>query len=132
MGEHHRVTEQGKHLGALTSKMHDKGIQILAAEGLNNLDLPTVRKEMCASCACRAGTVPNGCAQTQLDLIKAAVDGKPFLCHAPMDGKMCAGWLAVRAFHAQFPAQPLIDMAKNWEYSPPDNAEQSTQSMKDE
>ena len=84
-------------MGKNAARLAALGAKLLASDGLVDLDLPMLRDEMCASCACRAGTVPNGCLQTQLDFLKSAADGKPFLCHAPLDGRMCAGWVRVRA-----------------------------------
>jgi len=65
--------------------------------------------------------VPNGCMQTQLDLLKAAAEGQPFLCHAPMDGRICAGWASVRAQlgATPLPAAVLALLAKH-EYSQAD------------
>lgn len=34
------------------------------------------------TCACQPGSVPNGCLQTQLDFLKAAAEGMPFLLAA--------------------------------------------------
>lgn len=104
------------------ARVAELGRKRLEAEGLTNLGLPTIRDEMCPSCACRPGTVPNGCLQTQLDFLKAVVQGDRFLCHAPMDGKACAGWIAARAEHASRPLpQQITDLAAAWEYSPPDD-----------
>lgn len=118
--EHHRVSPEGRTLGALAARLAELGRRLVDV-AIAGLDVPMVRNEMCASCACRQGTVPNGCAQTQMDLLKSAVEGKPFLCHAPMDGRMCAGWVRVRA---QIVAMPLPLEAQaivaRWEYSPPD------------
>lgn len=117
----HRVTPTGEAMGRNASRLAELGRRRLETAGLTGLNLPAMRDEMCASCACRPGTVPNGCLQTQLDLLKAAVEGERFLCHAPKDGRMCAGWLRVRA---QLVAEPLPPEAQaliaRWEYSPPD------------
>ena len=83
---------------------------------------PGLRDDMCKSCACRPGTVPNGCLQTQLDLLKAASEGRPFLCHAPRDGRICAGWASVRA---QLGITPLpaavVGLLARHDYSAPDS-----------
>lgn len=92
--------------------------------GLIGIKAPGLRDQMCASCACRPGGVPNGCLQTQLDLLKAVCEGKPFLCHAPKDGRMCAGWAGVRAEHVADPMPaPIQAIVERWEYSPPDGAQ---------
>lgn len=118
---HSRTCETGMAIGALTARMAELGARRLANDRLINLGLPGIRSEMCKSCACRAGTVPNGCLQTQLDFLKAVVEGEKFLCHAPKDGRICAGYIFARAEYA---ARPLPDSIKaiiaGWEYSPPD------------
>lgn len=119
--DHSRVSPAGKRLGASTARLAELGHQRLAAQGLTDLGLPTLRDEMCKSCACRAGTVPNGCMQTQLDFLKAAVEGRPFLCHAPADGRMCAGWARARAELVSRPLPAgMADLLAKHEYSPPD------------
>lgn len=79
---------------------------------------------MCKTCACQPGSVPNGCFQTQMDFLKAAAEAKPFLCHSPMDGRICAGWVRARAELAANPLPPraMWLLAKH-EYSPPDDTE---------
>src|SRR5690348_12045396 len=94
---HPRVSEEGQLLGAYMALLANEGRRRLNELGVASLETPGSRGEMCASCACREGTVPNGCAQTQMDLLKAVVEGGRFLCHAPNDGRMCAGFLAARA-----------------------------------
>ncbi len=124
MKDHHRVTDEGRQLGRLTAAMAERGRAILESQGLIGIDLPGLRDEMCASCACRPGTVPNGCLQTQLDLLKTVVEGKPFLCHAPHDGKLCAGWSGARAEHVAHPLPAaVVAMTEAWEYSPPDDVQ---------
>ena len=124
MKDHHRVSEEGRQLGRLTAAMADRGRAILAAQGLVGISMPGLRDEMCASCACRPGTVPNGCLQTQLDLLKTVVEGKPFLCHAPHDGKLCAGWAGARAEHVARPMPAaVVAMTEAWNYLPPDDVQ---------
>lgn len=119
---HSRVTPQGKFMGDNAVRLAELGRARLAEAGLTDLNLPMLRDEMCKTCACQPGSVPNGCLQTQMDFLKAASEGKPFLCHAPKDGRMCAGWARVRAELVKNPlptqAQALI---AKWEYSPPDD-----------
>lgn len=124
MKVHNRVSEEGRQLGRLTSAMAERGRAILESQGLSGIALPGLRDEMCPSCACRPGTVPNGCLQTQLDLLKTVVEGKPFLCHAPHDGKLCAGWAGARAEHVARPLPAaVVAMTNAWEYSPPDDVQ---------
>ncbi len=125
--DHHRVSPAGRQLGAVTARLAERGRTVLARGGVDLVAaeaIPdsSVRAEMCTSCACRPGGVPNGCLQTQMDLLKALVEGKPFLCHAPKNGKLCAGWLAARAAIVALGPMPpsVIEMVSGWEYSPPD------------
>lgn len=119
--KHARVTPEGRFIGLASARLAERGLAILRAQGLAGLDHPSFRADMCPSCACRNGTVPNGCLQTQLDLLKSVIDGKGFLCHAPADGRLCAGWMRARAAHAKNPLPQFIQrMLADWEYSPPD------------
>lgn len=119
--DHSRVSPTGKAMGAQLARIAERGRARMEAQGLTSLNLPMLRDEMCKSCAARPGTVPNGCLQTQMDILKAASEGKPFLCHAPADGKLCAGWAGARA---ELVAKPLPAeaqaMVASWDYSPPD------------
>ena len=118
---HSRVTPQGREMGKSTARMAESGLAILKAQGLENVSLPTLRDKMCKSCACQPGSVPNGCLQTQLDLLKVAVEGSPFLCHAPFDGRMCAGWARLRAHIVINPVPKAIaDLLARHQISPPD------------
>lgn len=121
---HARVTPQGLAMGKNAARLADLGRKRLESEGLANLNMPTLRDDMCKSCACQLWSVPNGCLQTQMDFLKAAVEGKPFLCHAPLDGRMCAGWVRARA---ELVANPLPKEAaallEKWEYTPPDDGQ---------
>jgi hypothetical protein len=119
---HSRITPQGRSMGKNAARLAELGRRRLEADGLANLKIPTLRDEMCKSCACQPGSVPNGCLQTQMDLLKSAAEGKPFLCHAPMDGRMCAGWVRARAelVANPLPTQAAALLAK-WDYTPPDD-----------
>ena len=109
-------------MGKSAARLAELGRKRLEAGGLANLQMPMLRDEMCKSCACQPGSVPNGCLQTQMDFLKSAVEGKRFLCHAPMDGRMCAGWVRARA---ELVANPLptqaADMLAKWHYTPQDD-----------
>lgn len=116
-----RVTAEGQGIGRSVAKLAERGRALLSDKGLSGLGLPGARDDMCVSCACRPDTVPNGCLQTQMDFLKSVVEGVPFLCHAPKDGRMCAGWVAARAAHVARPLpDALQDKVKQWEFSPPD------------
>lgn len=129
---HSRVSKEGRLLGKYMALLANEGRRRLDEVGILSLETPGSRGEMCASCACRDGTVPNGCAQTQMDLLKAVVEGGRFLCHAPNDGRMCAGFLAARAAHIAKPIpQPLQEHAAAWEYSPPDPTRPATPTQGD-
>jgi len=119
--DHSRTTPQGRAMGKSAARLAELGRARLVALGLGAVNAPGLRDDMCKSCACRPGTVPNGCLQTQLDLLKAASDGRPFLCHSPRDGRICAGWASVRA---QLGITPLpaavVGLLARHEYSTPD------------
>lgn len=130
--EHHRVTPQGQAMGKNASRMAELGRARLAALGLDGVQAPMMRAEMCKSCACQPGSVPNGCLQTQLDFLKSVHEGNPFRCHAPMDGKMCAGWVRARAEVAANPLPPdVAALLDKWEYSPPDTDESQPNAMQE-
>lgn len=120
--DHSRVSPEGRAMGKSAARLAELGYARLRALGLADAKATALRADMCKSCACRPGTVPNGCLQTQMDLLKAAAEGKPFQCHAPRDGKLCAGWLRVRAeiVARPLPPQLLAELAA-WDYSPPDD-----------
>jgi hypothetical protein len=121
---HSRVTPKGRAMGSNAARLAELGLKRLKGLGLDGLEAPMLRNEMCKTCACRPGVVPNGCLQTQLDFLKSAHEGRPFLCHAPKDGKMCAGWVRVRA---ELVANPLpaeaVALLDKWEYSPSESEE---------
>ncbi len=79
--------------------------------------------ERCRSCAFTAGTVPNGCIQTQMDALKAVVEKIPFTCHQhDREGQICHGWFAARVAmrHAEEVKGPAPVTSCPWEFSPPD------------
>lgn len=88
--DHSRCTPEGRVLGKEIARLIQPGIDKLAAAGEPD--------ERCKTCAFRLGTVPNGCPQTQMDALKAAMEGKPFYCHAklPVPSVTCHGWFAAR------------------------------------
>lgn len=118
---HSRVTPEGQSMGESAARLAELGKQRLTEMGLAAVTAPRLRDRMCKTCACQRGSVPNGCMQTQLDFLKAAVEGKPFLCHAPHDGRLCAGWVRARAELVANPPPPeLLALIAQHEYSPPD------------
>lgn len=119
-----RVTPEGRRMGYNATRFAELGQRRLQQLGLDGAEFPRLRADMCKTCACRLGTVPNGCLQTQIDLLKAAAEGTPFLCHAPMDGKACAGWARMRAELVANPLPPqAMDLLAKWKFSPPDRAD---------
>lgn len=50
----------------------------------------------CGDCALRLGSVPNGCPETLMDLVKCLLESVPFYCHHATDGteptRLCAGY----------------------------------------
>lgn len=118
-----RVSPAGRALGGRVAAMAEAGERIIVA-ALGDRPMPReirIRSSMCPTCACRPGTVPNGCAQTQMDLLKAASEGGSFACHSPLDGTLCRGWAAVRAFVVRHPLPRRMRRAlQRHTYSPPD------------
>ena len=121
---HRRVTPEGQMMGANAARLAELGKRRLIYLGLAEVRAPRVREAMCTTCACQRGSVPNGCLQTQLDFLKAVIEGTPFLCHAPHDGRLCAGWVQARAEIAGNPPPPeLVALIAKHQYSPPDDEE---------
>lgn len=118
---HSRVTPEGLAMGKAAARLAKLGRDRLVEMGLDGVKGPGLRDEMCKTCACQPGSVPNGCLQTQLDFLKAVVEGEKFLCHSPKDGRICAGWVRARAEHVANPVPPQVAalLAKH-EFSPPD------------
>lgn len=112
-----RVTPEGRAMGEQLARLTERSIQRLAADGEED--------GRCKSCAFRAGTVPNGCLQTQMDALKAVIEDVPFLCHqAHSNGWPCHGWYAARVEvrrAEKVRGQPL-DIQCSWQFSPPDQA----------
>lgn len=121
MSEHNRVTKMGRAMGGISAQLAELGHKRLEEWGLQAVKAPRLREGMCKTCACQPGSVPNGCLQTQMDFLKSAAEGKPFLCHSPANGSICAGWVRARAELVAEPLPPeLLAMLGKWEYSPPD------------
>ena len=118
---HSRVTPEGKAMGKNAARLAELGRARLVEMGLDGVKGPGLRDEMCKTCACQPGSVPNGCLQTQMDFLKAAAEGRPFQCHSPLDGKLCAGWVRARAELVANPLPPqAMALIAKWDYSPPD------------
>lgn len=116
--DHKRVSPQGRALGAQLVRITEPAINALAAQGEPD--------ERCRSCAFRAGTVPNGCAQTQADAIKAVIENVPFMCHqADRLHQCCHGWFAARwaIRQAEKVKGPMPFVTCPWEFSKPDSVE---------
>ena len=108
--DHHRVSPEGQLLGKQMVRLYD-----LAQRRLGEDAEPG---ERCKSCAFREGTVPNGCAQTQLDISKCAADGIPFYCHQHK-GQLCHGWVIVRMGLGDL-LPPMAGTEHDYPLSPPD------------
>jgi hypothetical protein len=115
---HRRVSAAGRQAGAVMARLADAEIATLMREGEQD--------ERCQSCAFRAGTVPNGCAQTQLDVQKAVTEDVPFLCHCHRDrhgraNRICYGWFAVRRIVDRFERATGRTLPPcDYDFSPPD------------
>lgn len=118
---HSRVTAEGKRMGKSAARLAKLGRARLVQMGLAAVKAPRLRDEMCKTCACQPGSVPNGCLQTQMDFLKAAAEGRPFQCHSPLDGTLCAGWVRARAEIVANPLPPAaMALIAKWDYSPPE------------
>lgn len=116
-----RVSPKGKAMGKNATRLAALGLQRLQAAGLADVQAPMLRAEMCKTCACQPNTVPNGCLQTQMDFLKAATEGRPFLCHAPKDGHACAD--ATRKFDLCDSCLSKVGKAIDAAMAPPTSAE---------
>jgi hypothetical protein len=105
--DHHRVTPEGREAGQQHARLCEKAISKIGEPD-----------ERCKTCAFRAGTVPNGCLQTQLDVLKCVVEKKPFMCHHDLS-MPCFGWYAISAAIA---GKIPPGMTVPWDMSPPDEA----------
>lgn len=110
--DHERVSPEGKSMGLVMVRLVSPAIADMALEG--ELD------ERCSSCAFRYGTVPNGCLQTQLDVLKAVSEGKRFTCHMkePVGTVTCHGWYAARVALRRGGAR--METPCLWDFSAPD------------
>lgn len=83
-------TAEGYFLGDCLAALYDEHEPEVRAS------IPNI-PDRCATCAFRAGTLPNGCPSTVMDALKCIIEGHPFLCHTGMrDGEataVCAGYL---------------------------------------
>lgn len=116
--DHARVSPEGRAMGQQMVRLAEPWIGALARTGEPD--------ERCKSCAFRAGTVPNGCLQTQMDVLKAVIERTPFLCHQQdRKGLPCHGWFAaqVAIHHNEKTKGPMPVKTCPWEFSPADDAE---------
>lgn len=111
-----RISAAGQELGAEILRLSEPAIARLVSEGEPD--------ERCKSCAFRSGTVPAGCLQTQMDVLKAIIEDVPFLCHqADRKGWPCHGWYAsiVELKRKEKLLGPLPVSSCPWPFSPPDD-----------
>lgn len=111
-----RISAAGLELGAQILRLSEPAIARLVAEGEPD--------ERCKSCAFRPGTVPAGCLQTQMDVLKAIIEKVPFMCHqADKRGHICHGWYAagVEMRRKEDLLGPLPVTKCPWPFSPPDD-----------
>jgi hypothetical protein len=113
------VTPEGRALGEQMARMTEPAIAALVAEGEAD--------ERCKSCAFRAGTVPNGCLQTQMDVLKSVIEAVQFNCHQhDKQGQACHGWYAARVAVRRAEGargNPLGVIECPWPFSAPDEDE---------
>ena len=128
MSQRNRVTPEGRALGEQMARLAAKAL------AKQKLRFPKMA-DMCASCAFRPGTIPNGCPQTQMDALKAVMEEVPFLCHqSPRDDhgqytELCVGWLASYS-ELSLSGAPKIECP--WSFSPPDVEPTASQGERDE
>lgn len=96
-----RPTPEGQALGGELARLTDQA----EVEMLKRFPH---HRQRCQSCAFRAGTIPNGCPETVMDALKAAVEGVPFYCHQDLDDKghptrWCSGWAYTQQQHWRMP-----------------------------
>ena len=114
--DHKRVSPKGRALGLQMASLAGRAVAALAARDGES-------DERCKSCAFTHGTVPNGCLQTQMDVMKAVIEKTPFNCHqADRKGWPCHGWYAVTAVISETETVkgPLPVPECPWDFSPPD------------
>ncbi|MDQ2822438.1 MAG: hypothetical protein M3Y65_19020 [Pseudomonadota bacterium] len=106
--DHSRLSPEGQALGQQMARLYD-----IAMRRLGERADPG---ERCKSCAYRAGTVPNGCEQTQLDISKCLAEAIPFYCHQNV-GQLCHGWTTCHI--GLFDILPPLEC--DYPLSPPDS-----------
>lgn len=83
-------TPEGRMLGAQLARLAD-----IEEERLRER-FPKMHRR-CGDCALRLGTVPNGCPETLMDVVKGLVEHVPFYCHQKLDDGnpvlLCAGYM---------------------------------------
>jgi len=86
-----RPTPEGAQLGENLARFCDE------AEPAARLKAPALPPR-CNSCAFRKGPhVANGSPETQMDALKAVIEGVEFQCHEPARaGQPCSGWAMLR------------------------------------
>lgn len=108
--DHSRVTLEGKKIGKETARMANFMVKQLEAKGIED--------QRCKTCAFREGTVPNGCLQTQADVMKCVIEGNIFLCHQNLKTPApCFGYLAARSSIIQANGGQDFRAKVPWDYS---------------
>lgn len=83
-------TPEGRMLGEQLARLCD-----IEEERLRET-FPAMHRR-CGDCALRLGTVPNGCEETLMDVVKAVIEHVPFFCHKALTPEgapkiLCAGY----------------------------------------
>lgn len=108
--DHSRVSPEGKQVGEEMARLSDSEIKKLEEKG--------VADERCKTCAFRAGTVPNGCIQTQADAMKCVMEGHLFICHQDLKNqKPCFGYMTARASIIKKNGGEDVRIKMPWEFS---------------
>jgi hypothetical protein len=84
-------TDEGKALGRELARLCD----VEEREQLKRFPNQLPR---CDDCALRAGTLPNGCPSTMMDVLKCVAEAEPFYCHKGVRDeadpkRLCSGFM---------------------------------------
>ena len=110
---HKRTSKEGYTIGKMNAR--------LAELGQRFLDDDEEPGEMCKTCAFRLNTVPNGCLQTQMDVMKSLKENRPFTCHhKEREGEICHGRFAAEVYLRRNPTMRQLMPQTDYPYSPED------------
>lgn len=113
MPDNKRISDCGLRIGKVTRSFSEKGQQIL--------DTENEEYNLCKTCAFRKDSVPNGCVQTQMDILKALKEKDSFYCHdTRRKHEVCDGFFAALLLLTRHPHIHNKIPEANYPYSDPD------------